>query len=246
MHRRWHHDDITFGLVYAFSENFVLPLSHDEVVHGKGSLVNKMSGLEGEKFATLRAYYGAMWGYPGKKLLFMGQDFAQRREWNENVGLDWDLLQYGPHRGVNDLVRDLNHRLSRQAGAASSATARATASNGSSSTTPPMRSSPGPATQTGANPVAVVLNMTPVAREAYALPLPQGRPMARDPQHRRRALWRRQSRQSRRRHGAGGRMGRQAGACQAHAAAVVGAVPGMGGSMIAAVDGRGMTPSIRR
>ena len=78
------------------------------MVHGKGSLVNKMSGLEGEKFATLRAYYGAMWGYPGKKLLFMGQEFAQRREWNENVGLDWDLLQYGPHKGVNDLVRDLN------------------------------------------------------------------------------------------------------------------------------------------
>ncbi len=108
VHRKFHHDEITFGLLYAFSENFVLPLSHDEVVHGKGSLLNKMSGDDWQKFATLRAYYGFMWGYPGKKLLFMGQEFAQRREWSEDRALDWDLLQHQPHEGMRLLVRDLN------------------------------------------------------------------------------------------------------------------------------------------
>jgi 1,4-alpha-glucan branching enzyme len=108
VHRRWHHDDITFGLMYAFAENFVLPLSHDEVVHGKGSLITKMSGDEWQKFANLRAYYALMWGYPGKKLLFMGQEFAQRREWSEARALDWDLLGLPAHDGVRQLVRDLN------------------------------------------------------------------------------------------------------------------------------------------
>jgi len=111
VHRRWHHDKLTFGLLYAYSENFVLPLSHDEVVHGKGSLLQKMSGDDWQKFANLRALYGFMWAYPGKKLLFMGSEFAQRREWNENAELDWWLLQYDSHAGMRKLVSDLNHIL---------------------------------------------------------------------------------------------------------------------------------------
>ena len=108
VHRKHHHDDITFGLLYAFSENFVLPLSHDEVVHGKGSLLRKMAGDDWQKFATLRAYYAFMWGYPGKKLLFMGQEFAPWEEWGEARGLDWHLLSSAPHAGMQKLIRDLN------------------------------------------------------------------------------------------------------------------------------------------
>ncbi|MFD1880463.1 1,4-alpha-glucan branching protein GlgB [Paracoccus pacificus] len=108
IHRRYHHDNLTFGLVYAFSENFVLPISHDEVVHGKGSMLGKMPGNEWEKFANLRAYYGFMWGHPGKKLLFMGQEFAQPQEWDHNQSLDWGREQQPAHRGVQLFVRDLN------------------------------------------------------------------------------------------------------------------------------------------
>ena len=109
IHRQHHHNEMTFGLVYSFSENFVLPLSHDEVVHGKGSLLNKMPGDDWQKFANLRAYYGFMWTHPGKKLLFMGCEFAQRDEWNHDQSLDWHLLQHGSHRGVQTLIKDLNH-----------------------------------------------------------------------------------------------------------------------------------------
>ena len=109
IHRKYHHDALTFSIWYAFTENFVLPLSHDEVVHGKGSLLGKMSGDEWQQFANLRALYGYMWGHPGKKLLFMGGEFGQKREWQHDESLEWHVLQYPLHAGVRNWVRDLNH-----------------------------------------------------------------------------------------------------------------------------------------
>jgi 1,4-alpha-glucan branching enzyme len=171
VHRQYHHDEITFGLVYAFSENFVLPLSHDEVVHGKGSLLTKMSGDDWQKFANLRAYYGLMWGYPGKKLLFMGQEFAQRREWSEARALDWDLRGAPLHEGVRTLLRDLNHLYVAKA----ALHARDCESEGFEWLIPDdrqnsvfawLRKAP------GENPVAVICNMTPALHGHYRLPLP--------------------------------------------------------------------------
>lgn len=111
INRKYHHNKMTFGMMYQYSENFVLPLSHDEVVHGKRSLLGRMPGDCWQQFANLRAYYGFMYGFPGKKLLFMGSEFAQGREWNYNEGLDWFLLEQegGWHKGVQDFVRELNH-----------------------------------------------------------------------------------------------------------------------------------------
>ncbi|MGN6823757.1 1,4-alpha-glucan branching protein GlgB [Neisseria sp. P0019.S002] len=111
INRKYHHNKMTFGMMYQYSENFVLPLSHDEVVHGKRSLLGRMPGDCWQQFANLRAYYGFMYGFPGKKLLFMGNEFAQGREWNYNEGLDWFLLEEegGWHKGVQDFVRELNH-----------------------------------------------------------------------------------------------------------------------------------------
>jgi 1,4-alpha-glucan branching enzyme len=108
VHRVYHHNEITFSILYAWSENFLLPLSHDEVVHGKGALVNKFPGDRWQKLATLRALYGYMWAHPGKKLLFMGSEFAQNDEWRESQSLDWHLTQYGEHSGVQKLIADIN------------------------------------------------------------------------------------------------------------------------------------------
>ncbi len=174
VHRRWHHDKMSFGLVYAFSENFVLPLSHDEVVHGKGSILGRMPGDEWQRFANLRAYYGFMWGHPGKKLLFMGQEFAQGTEWNHDAELPWWLLQHEPHAGVQRLVRDLNalmrerpalHRLDTQAAGFDWIDAHDAD-----------RSVYAWVRRDGAgDEVLVVCNMTPVPRPAMRLGVPPGR-----------------------------------------------------------------------
>src|SRR6185369_1338602 len=108
IYRRHHHGSILFGLHYAFSENFILPLSHDEVVHGKRSILGRMPGDEWQRFANLRAYYSFMYGHPGKKLMFMGSEFGQPDEWNHDVSLPWHLLDHAPHAGVRNCVRDLN------------------------------------------------------------------------------------------------------------------------------------------
>lgn len=171
VHRRFHHDEITFGLLYAFSENFVLALSHDEVVHGKGSLLTKMAGDDWQKFANLRAYYGFMWGYPGKKLLFMGQEFAQRGEWSEERGLDWHELNHAPHDGMRKLVRDLNHAY-RTIPALHARDCEAegfawlVVDDRENSVFAWGRYAP------GEKPVAIVTNFTPVMRDGYVLPLP--------------------------------------------------------------------------
>ena len=106
--RKYHHNQLTFRLLYAFAENFVLPLSHDEVVYGKASLLAKMPGDDWQKFANLRLLFGYMYAQPGKKLLFMGGEFGQWHEWNHDASLEWDLLQYAPHQGLQRWVRDLN------------------------------------------------------------------------------------------------------------------------------------------
>ncbi|HEX6091920.1 MAG TPA: 1,4-alpha-glucan branching protein GlgB, partial [Dongiaceae bacterium] len=173
VHRRHHHQEITFGLLYAFSENFVLPLSHDEVVHGKGTLLSKMAGDDWQKLAGLRAYYGFMWGYPGKKLLFMGQEFAQQREWSESRGLDWHLLDQPGHAGMKSLIADLN-RLYRGTPALHARDCEADGfewlivDDDANSVYAWLRKS-----GDGHPPVAVVTNFTPVPRDSYRLPLPK-------------------------------------------------------------------------
>lgn len=171
-HRRWHHDKMTFGLLYAFSENFVLPLSHDEVVHGKGSILTRMPGDDWQRFANLRAYYGFMWGHPGKKLIFMGQEFAQRAEWNHDKELDWHLLDARAHGGVKSLVRDLN-QLHRAEPALHRRDCEAegfrwiVADDAAQSVLAWLRLG-----DEGAPPVAVIANFTPVPRHGYCIGLP--------------------------------------------------------------------------
>ena len=171
VHRRHHHNEITFGLMYAFSENFVLPLSHDEVVHGKGSLLTKMSGDDWQKFANLRAYYGLMWGYPGKKLLFMGQEFAQRREWSEERALDWELLGSPMHKGVQRLIKDLNgtyrhHKALHARDCEGEGFEWLQADDAANSVFAWLRKAP------GEKPIAVISNMTPAFHDDYVLKLP--------------------------------------------------------------------------
>jgi 1,4-alpha-glucan branching enzyme len=108
VHRKFHHNDLTFRMMYAFTENFVLPLSHDEVVHGKGSLIGKMPGDEWQKFANLRLLFAHMYSQPAKKLIFMGAEIGQWREWNHDTSLDWHLLDYPPHATLQRWVEDLN------------------------------------------------------------------------------------------------------------------------------------------
>jgi 1,4-alpha-glucan branching enzyme len=171
IHRRYHHHDLTFGLLYGFSENFILPLSHDEVVHGKGSLLGKMSGDDWQKFANLRAYYAFMWGYPGKKLLFMGQEFAQRDEWHEDGALDWWLLDAPAHEGVRRLISDLN-TVYRELPALHARDCEPEgfswiiANDHVNSVIAWERKAP------GHPPVVVISNFTPVPREAYRMPMP--------------------------------------------------------------------------
>ncbi|MBO1078205.1 1,4-alpha-glucan branching protein GlgB [Roseomonas haemaphysalidis] len=172
IHRRHHHGQMTFGLVYAFSEKFMLPLSHDEVVHGKGSLIGKMPGDEWQKFANLRAYLSFMWTHPGKKLLFMGGEIAQHREWNHDRSLDWHLLDDPKHAGVQRLVRDLN-RLYRglpalyQRDTSPDGFAWSVIDDASNSIFAYLRFG-----NEGEKPVLVVCNLTPVPQQAYTVGVP--------------------------------------------------------------------------
>jgi 1,4-alpha-glucan branching enzyme len=173
VHRRWHHDKLRFGLVYAFSENFVLPLSHDEVVHGKGSILGRMPGDDWQRFANLRAYYGFMWGHPGKKLLFMGQEWGQRGEWSHDTELPWPELADDRHAGVQRLVRDLN-RLYREQPALHRLDCDAAgfewlvADDDAESVVVWLRKD-----ETG-RPLIVVCNFTPVPRHGWRLGVPEG------------------------------------------------------------------------
>ncbi|MBW7851880.1 MAG: 1,4-alpha-glucan branching protein GlgB [Rhodospirillales bacterium] len=172
VHRRYHHDDLTFGLLYAFQENFVLPLSHDEVVHGKRSIFGRMPGDRWQRFASLRAYYGFMFTHPGKKLLFMGAEFAQEAEWNHDASLDWHLLGDEMHQGVQRLVRDLN-RLYRGAPALHQLDSEGTGfawidcCDRDNSVVSYLRKGTEPEDH-----VVVVCNFTPVVRESYRVGVP--------------------------------------------------------------------------
>jgi 1,4-alpha-glucan branching enzyme len=172
VHRQYHHNDMTFGLLYAFTENFILPLSHDEVVYGKGSLIGKMKGDRWQRFANLRAYFGFMWSHPGKKLLFMGGEFAQEREWNHDRELDWPSIDDPAHAGVQRLVRDLNRLYAsetalHQRDCEANGFQWAVGDDRANSVFAFLRFAPNQA------PVLVVCNMTPVPRRGYRIGVPQ-------------------------------------------------------------------------
>ena len=174
IHRRYHHNELTFRMIYAFHENFVLPLSHDEVVHGKGSLLGRMPGTDDQKFANLRLLFGYMFAQPGKKLLFMGGEFGQWREWNHEESLDWHLLHYPPHQGVRRWVQDLNATYAREpalhaSDADPSGFEWIDCNDSQQSVLSLLRIDPA-----GGPPVAFVGNFTPVPRSDYRIGVPLG------------------------------------------------------------------------
>jgi len=173
VNRSWHHNDMTFGLLYAFAENFVLPLSHDEVVYGKGSLIRKMRGDNWQRFANLRTYLGFMWGHPGKKLLFMGGEIAQESEWSHDGELDWGSLSDPHHLGMQRLVRDLNQTYAsepalHQRDAVSTGFRWVIGDDRANSVFAFVRYG-----NEAASPVLVVCNMTPVPRHGYGIGVPR-------------------------------------------------------------------------
>jgi 1,4-alpha-glucan branching enzyme len=174
VYRKHHHDSLTFSLWYAFHENFVLPISHDEVVHGKGSLIRRMPGDDWQQFANVRLLLGYMWAHPGKKLLFMGCEFAQRREWTHEDSLEWHVLQYPLHEGVQRWVADLN-RLYRENSSLHSKDFSAEGfrwvqrGDWEQSAVSFLRLG-----KEGAPPVLAVFNFTPVPRFNYRVGVPRG------------------------------------------------------------------------
>jgi 1,4-alpha-glucan branching enzyme len=173
VYRRYHHRDLTFRMVYAFSENFVLPLSHDEVVYGKRSLIGKMPGDDWKKFANLRLLFAYMYAQPGKKLIFMGGEFGQWQEWNHDASLSWDLLQFPRHNDLRLLVGDLNHLYRREPALHDSETAPASfewidASDNENNILSFLRKD-----KLG-NPVAVICNFSPVPRANYRIGISRG------------------------------------------------------------------------
>jgi 1,4-alpha-glucan branching enzyme len=174
VHRKYHQNDLTFAMLYHHNENFILPLSHDEVVHGKGSLIGRMPGDDWQKFANLRALLAYQWLFPGKKLLFMGGEFGQRSEWNENSQLDWWLLDAGPfHRGLQKFVEDLNKFYLAAPGLWQSDYDHGgfywiDCADRDDSVLSFVRQ-----TADGANQLAVILNLTPVPRPNYRIGLPR-------------------------------------------------------------------------
>ena len=201
MYRRWHHHELTFSLVYAFTENFILPLSHDEVVHGKGSLLNKMPGDKWQKLANLRSLYAFMWAHPGKKLLFMGCEFAQETEWSHERSLDWHLLEDPQHAGIQSLVRDLNHAYKAEPALwemdfEGEGFWWIEASDADSNVFAFARR-----TRDAERVVVFVANLSPLPREGYRLGLPRAGSLARAGQHRLGVLRRVGRRQPRRRRG---------------------------------------------